>query len=212
MSIKPDFTKVSLYSNKLAEAFGMLTPKEVYAIRTVAWALPQNPIVVNLGAGTGTTSLAIAESRQDAHITTVDFSAGGPLGGLQNEINAFQPTPFRLPYQILQDSRKTGIMWSDYAGEQIDMLVIDADHSYEGCKGDYEAWYQYVKPGGFILFHDYDRDVWPDVKVVVDELVAANAIRKIFQIDTLFVATPVVHTAIVGSTTQKRTRQPRKKA
>ena len=34
-------------------------------------------------------------------------------------------------------------------------LLIDADHSYEGVRRDFEAWSPLVAPGGLIVFHDY---------------------------------------------------------
>lgn len=36
----------------------------------------------------------------------------------------------------------------------IDVLHIDGDHSYVSVKQDYEAWKDYVRPGGIIVFHD----------------------------------------------------------
>ena len=37
---------------------------------------------------------------------------------------------------------------------QVDILFIDGDHSYEGVKKDYSNWINTVKPGGHILFPD----------------------------------------------------------
>ena len=37
---------------------------------------------------------------------------------------------------------------------QIDFLFIDGDHSYEGCKTDFEAWIPKVREGGTVVFHD----------------------------------------------------------
>lgn len=39
-------------------------------------------------------------------------------------------------------------------GRPIDFLWIDADHSYEGAKKDYEMYSPLVRPGGLIAFHD----------------------------------------------------------
>ncbi len=39
-----------------------------------------------------------------------------------------------------------------------DTLFIDGDHTYEGCFRDFMYWYPKVKPGGKIIFHDYQRD------------------------------------------------------
>lgn len=41
--------------------------------------------------------------------------------------------------------------------KEIDVLFIDGDHSYEGCKGDIDAWAPFVKDKGVILFHDADE-------------------------------------------------------
>lgn len=36
-----------------------------------------------------------------------------------------------------------------------DLVYIDADHTYEGCKKDLESWYPKVKKGKFLLGDDY---------------------------------------------------------
>lgn len=38
--------------------------------------------------------------------------------------------------------------------EEFDFLFIDADHSYDGVKADFELWYPRVKSGGIVAFHD----------------------------------------------------------
>jgi predicted O-methyltransferase YrrM len=40
------------------------------------------------------------------------------------------------------------------AGEKLDFLFIDGDHSYEGVKKDYELYASFVRNGGVIAFHD----------------------------------------------------------
>lgn len=36
-----------------------------------------------------------------------------------------------------------------------DLIYIDADHTYEGCKKDLEMWYPKVRAGGFVTGDDY---------------------------------------------------------
>jgi predicted O-methyltransferase YrrM len=38
--------------------------------------------------------------------------------------------------------------------EQLELLFVDGDHTYEGAKADYERWSAFVRPGGHLLFHD----------------------------------------------------------
>lgn len=182
---KLDFSPITNYSYDLSRAFGMQTPKEVYTLRVLAWSLPENPVIVNIGAGTGTSSLAFAESRRDAKIYTVDISDGGPLGGMENEVNAFNDTNdsgLTLPTQIVGDSKSIGKTWREPA----DLVFIDGDHSYQGCLGDIQAWRKHVKPGGLLALHDYDRDVWPDVARAVEDSKLKD-FHLVFIIDTLIV-------------------------
>jgi predicted O-methyltransferase YrrM len=41
----------------------------------------------------------------------------------------------------------------DWQG-QIDVLLVDGDHSYEATREDFESWSPFVAPEGTILFHD----------------------------------------------------------
>lgn len=51
--------------------------------------------------------------------------------------------------------------------KKIDMLFIDADHNYEGCKRDWDLYSQFLRSGSVVVFHDYG---WAEgVKKVVDE-------------------------------------------
>jgi len=43
----------------------------------------------------------------------------------------------------------------NFQQHSVDMVFIDADHSYEGCKQDIQAWKSKVKVGGWLGGHDY---------------------------------------------------------
>ncbi len=60
--------------------------------------------------------------------------------------------------------------------EQLDWVYIDGDHTYEGVRGDLEAYYALVKPGGLVAGDDYGMVGWWEdgVKRAVDEFVAAH--------------------------------------
>lgn len=53
--------------------------------------------------------------------------------------------------------------------ESLDFVYIDAGHTYEDIKSDYEAWFPKVRNGGVISGHDY-CDSFEGVKRFVDEL------------------------------------------
>lgn len=56
-----------------------------------------------------------------------------------------------------------------FADNDLDLVYIDADHSYSGAKQDMEAWYPKVKPGGWLSGHDYE---YPGVGDVASALKA----------------------------------------
>jgi cephalosporin hydroxylase len=55
---------------------------------------------------------------------------------------------------------------------EIDILFIDGDHSFDGVTKDFEIYSKLVKNGGYIIFDDYnDYQYSPEVKPSVDRLV-----------------------------------------
>lgn len=43
---------------------------------------------------------------------------------------------------------------AELAGEKVDFLFIDGDHTVEGVSSDYADYREFVRPGGIIAFHD----------------------------------------------------------
>jgi hypothetical protein len=178
---------------ELANAFGFLFPAEVCLIQVIARTLPEGAVCVNIGAGTGTGSLALVEMRPDVEAYTVDISAGGPFGGLENERNAFKGAGILpIPTQILGDSKEVWKDWEKSADETgidltLDYLFIDGDHSTEGLNGDMDGWLPFVKPGGYVLIHDYESVNWHDITGIVDARMKPPKWKKIFWVDTLIV-------------------------
>jgi len=59
---------------------------------------------------------------------------------------------------------------------QFDMAFIDGYHEYTSVQADIILCRKLVKPGGLLVFHDYDPNVWPGVVQAVDELVEDEGI------------------------------------
>jgi len=59
---------------------------------------------------------------------------------------------------------------TEFADESVDLIFVDGDHSYEGCKTDIETWLPKLKTGGFMAGHDYGHVRFPGVKQSVDEI------------------------------------------
>lgn len=55
-------------------------------------------------------------------------------------------------------------------GRAVDVLYIDGDHSYEGCKQDAVMYSPLVRLGGLIMFHDIASPEQPGVRKVWEEI------------------------------------------
>ena len=61
----------------------------------------------------------------------------------------------------------------------VNVIFIDGDHSYEGCKADIDNWYPQMVVGGVMLFHDCD-ETSPGVVRAVHEFAAAHNFKDVY--------------------------------
>lgn len=45
-------------------------------------------------------------------------------------------------------------------GDQVDLLFIDGDHTFDGVSLDYSRYSKFVRPSGCVLFHDINDSEW----------------------------------------------------
>lgn len=207
-------------SEELRAAFKYLFPKELPALKWLANQLPSEPIVVNIGAGSGTSGLAFLESRPDLTLITVDVEdQDSPFGSLYSEKQAVRAAGLghllnRFWFQVCKDSKEFAkeysirMKWNVeriMSFKPVDLVFVDGDHSYEGCKGDIEGWLPCIKSGGFMAVHDYQKErlfhegdsqeflddrphpkPWPGVNQAVDELLLTHY-ELYMQVDSLVV-------------------------
>ncbi len=165
-------------AKSVATWVGYLTEAEVDFLKTLASTLPKHSIIINIGTGIGTSSLAFAEAREDLRIVSIDTDADAH----QKERTVFKLARRKMNRvtQMVGDSKILGQNWQ--AG-LIGMIFVDGDHSYEGCKGDAEAWISNLWNNGIMAFHDYQSWAWDGVQKVVDEIM--NGSEFIEQVDTI---------------------------
>ena len=155
-------------SESVRKWLGYLFPAELPALKELAQSLPDNPTVINIGAGGGTSGLAFMESRPDLTLYTIDtVDESSPFGCLEGERVVMASAGFgkelgKRWHQIHGDSKEAGATWKH---GPVDLVFVDGEHSYEGCKADVEAWLPHIKDGGIIAVHDYDKS---DIKPAAD--------------------------------------------
>jgi predicted O-methyltransferase YrrM len=108
-------------------------------------------------AGCGTTFLLTQAVASNALLITIDLAFTASREGALKS--------FAMPGQQLVCLREDShlpetlhLVKRQLAGQQLDVLYLDGDHSYKGIKTDFEFYSPLVKPGGLIVFHDIVPD------------------------------------------------------
>ena len=156
---------------------GFFTPEDIDAYRGLYKSLPKNAVTVELGVWFGRSLCVAGEIARPKGIRIygVDIWEFPPKGPRDPQyLTAFS--------HVLANIRKFGLlgtvallpMTSDMAAawfedESLDMVFIDADHSYEAVKRDIQTWEKKLKPGGILSGHDYWPGSWPEVRQAVNE-------------------------------------------
>lgn len=114
---------------------------------------------VCLGSGGGYVPWLMRQAQHDlglaAESETVLIDADLPEAGWGRPEFLHRPNdPFLAEADVRIVVAKTCDAVAEFAGLAIDYLHIDADHSYAGVRGDFDAWSPLVAPGGAITLHD----------------------------------------------------------
>jgi len=139
-------------------------------------AIPENGVYLEVGVDKGKSLYCARKvSKPSVKVFGVD----------QREDPQVEGTTF-----MQRDSKTVPEGWDT----KIDVLFIDGDHSYEGCKGDIDAWQPFVKDGGVILFHDADEG-GPGVLQAITEFI--NSGERLIHKWTMY-KEPGKNTSVVG--------------
>lgn len=149
-------------SEIIRRAYKYLFPGELELLKRTIRSVDRSPcVVINIGAGAGTSGLAILESRPDVVLHTIDIQdADSPFGCLYAERHVCQEAGYRLGenwYQHHMDSKELAKVWPG----PVDVVFVDGGHEYEECAGDIFGWMPHILPGGYIAVHDYRKDDIP---------------------------------------------------
>lgn len=137
-----------------------------------------NGILVEIGCFAGESTEFFAKSKKFHTIyaidpwTDLDFSSLPDFAkwyqnhDLQSVEDRFDLVCKKYP-EIIK-VKMTSEEASKYFKGFIDMIYIDAIHTYEAVKADILLWKKFIKGGGFICGHDYNKD-YPGVIEAVNE-------------------------------------------
>lgn len=149
---------------------GFMHDEEVIALYELARSLPAGAQVVELGAWLGRSSVVLAKGLRGntgARVHAVDpFSGEGDERSERRYRDLASRLGNSLEDEFRENVRRHGVerlvtpirgLSHDVArtwATPLDLLFIDANHSYEAVLRDFDDWSPFVKPGGWVAFHD----------------------------------------------------------
>jgi len=166
------------FSGYLSDWQKYQTRKEIDFIRDCVQRSVRNsspstdPIFVNIGAGAGTSTIAILEAYPRGVVFSIDIVASGSEV-YTNEHLRLDESGWAETGRVIRvwgDSKIVGKLWPT----KINLLIVDGGHELDEISGDINVWADRVKKFGIIMFHDYNSRHWPKVKEVIDERIISD--------------------------------------
>ena len=150
---------------------GFLKNEEAIRLYELARSLPHNrPVVVEIGSWLGKSSIVLGSAllkKRAARLYCIDpFDASGDPRSEQRYRAEASSMASSIRDAFDTNIQRAGIacvvnVFHGYSydfittwASEIDMLLIDGDHSFEAVKRDFTDWSPFIKPGGIIAFHD----------------------------------------------------------
>lgn len=144
--------------------------------------------VVELGIWKGATMAPLLALNPDIKYIGIDLYAPQPDGECETYLpddnghawdheayydNAMRIVEAHPNATVIRDYTTAPEVLDSIPAGSIDLVFIDADHSYTGARADIDAWLTKIRPGGIICGHDYCND-FPGVMEAVDESFAGR--------------------------------------
>jgi hypothetical protein len=138
--------------NEFAEiTFSQLWETEKSMLAALASKVPANGVIVEIGTAQGGSSYIISKATKGREVNILSFDIATSPEALQHLAN----TNVKL---YTMSSVEGANRWGDLCGEEIDLLLVDGSHAFQHVFEDIQMWIPLMRPGGILIFHDYDSD------------------------------------------------------
>jgi predicted O-methyltransferase YrrM len=177
-----------------------LSRKEEEALFRFAYSVGRDRCIVELGSWFGRSAILLGgacKTGGGATVFAVDlFAAAGCAKELLEARAGVESQDFLPRFHaniraagvdacvvaLRSETAAAAVAWS---GPPVQFLFIDADHSYEGVRRDWESWLPRLSRSARVAFHDYGNADYQGVERFVNELLARNALRSVERYDSI---------------------------
>ena len=129
-------------------------------------------VVVQVGTGKGPTSQHLLKNCSDITLIEIAYypDRGVDLGSSTIDYNKWwkRIQPYKNRVIVLFGKSEDRV--NDVNDRGVDLVFIDADHSYNSCLQDIKIWLPKVRFNGMICGHDYKHPRFPGVQKAVKEV------------------------------------------
>lgn len=160
-----DFQTVWSYSNNVYGSFSEAEAKKLFDLLT---SLKPGSIVVEVGSYCGRSASVIGQvAGREEHNLEFYCIDNFVTGWEDKDVPAiFAQNMKGIKHELIRlNSKRASHLFDE---NEIDLLFIDGDHTYDGVLKDIEHYEPKVNRNGIVLFHDYNSS-WDGVKRAVDE-------------------------------------------
>lgn len=151
-----------MIAERLSGIFQALGLDEIEELRRLVRLLPPGAKIANVGNGPGTSSIAMCEAGTDCTVYSI--------GLITSTCEHDEGIEFIRSKRLVQMTGGSLLVASEWSQGPVDLVFIDADHTYESCKADFLAWDPFLKVGGYMVFHDNHPIIFPGVVKVLAEV------------------------------------------
>lgn len=127
--------------------------------------------IVDVGSGWGESARFFSELKPEATVFTIDsfgiYGDGRIYNKLEHDVvKGLLSSYNKNVVQVIGNSQKVKL------SIDVDIVFIDADHTFDGCLKDFKNYEPDLKEDGLVIFDDYTQENNPtnEVKRVVSEI------------------------------------------
>jgi len=169
---------------------GFLTDREGVLLYKLASKCSGKGVIVEIGSWKGKSTIWLAKGskiNKNIKIYAIDPHTGSQehiqkygniwtFDEFKNNLKKAQVDDIVVP--LVEYSHKA----KELIKEPIELLFIDGAHEYEAVKLDYELYFPLLIEGGFLIFHDTDRE---EVRLVADRAFNSKYFKNVYFSDTI---------------------------
>lgn len=169
------------------EIDGWFTGKQMELLYPYVKSLSPKSIILEVGTYRGKSTRFLALTAPESYVITID-PCNHPWKRLYDKAG-FRLVNDTIDKRVLMEGNVMQIVKTSQEAARtfslpIDFLFIDGLH--EQCELDLKLWQKFVRSGGLIAFHDYDKD-HPEVKNAVDKYIDSGRAKILAKMEYMAV-------------------------